>query len=761
MAQVRKRARPATKKKTVKRKVVRRKKTAAARSRGGSKRKKARSSASRRGRWWRFPLRLAVYGVVMLLVGILLVGLVYGNIARGYDLAELGKMPERSIVYDRKGREIGKLHGANRILAELDEVSPLFIKALLAREDSRFHEHSGVDYVGVARSVVRNVKARSVREGASTITMQLARNSFDELMSSRSLHRKLVEVMLAKRIERKHSKDEILTFYMNRIFFGSGIYGVEQASRSYFGKPAAEMTLGEAAMLAGIIRGPNRFSPFRHPDRALEERDTVLARMEKLEMITAQEAAAAREQKIAVLDQKKIVTQDSYALDAVRRDLDHLLEREEVVDGGLHINTHLDIDLQNLAEQALERGLRSFEQSPGYAHQTLAQYERIYTSSPPERRPKPDYLQGAVVVIDNAGGGVLAIVGGRNFKHSKFNRALFASRQVGSVFKPFVYAAAFDNGLMPGTLVDDGPLRRGEIIGHAGSWSPRNADGKHIGLQPAEVGLIRSRNTMSVRVGNWAGTDRLMKMAHYAGFSDEIRPSPQLYIGNLEADLKTLTSAYTIFPGAGKRLPAMAIADIVTPGGDAFYSTESVRSYPVIAPGACQVVSDTLQKVIDSGTGAGARKRGFRADAGGKTGTTNDFVDAWFIGYTDKITVGVWVGLDRPRRIAGGAYGGSLALPIWTDVMKGAEKLGYKAGKLGSKLQMTRVELCRHSGKFATRGCSRLGHDYKADIPYVMAPRSNCGLHGSSSVRRAVRSKDEADGENNRRGLLRRVLGGD
>lgn len=742
MPKVRKRKRPSTKKKSVKRKVAR-----------------GAASASRGGWWWRFPLRLGMYLLVFSLLGLLAVILIYGNIARSYDLDELGTMPERSIVYDRKGREIGRLHGANRISVELAEVSPYFVKALLAREDSRFHDHGGVDFVGVARSVVRNVKAQSVREGASTITMQLARNSFDELMLQRSLHRKLVEVMLAKRIERKYSKDEILTHYVNRIFFGSGIYGIEQASRSYFGKNAAELTLGECAMLSGIIRAPNRFSPFRHYEQAIAERDTVLGRMVKLEMVSAEEAQQAKREKIKVLDQQEVASQESYALDAVRRDLDDLLERDEVEDGGLQIQTHLDADLQALAEAALERGLSAVERSAGYAHQTLAQYQKIFAASPPERRPKPEYLQGAVVVIDNAGGGILAIVGGRNFEHSKFNRALYASRQVGSVFKPFVYAAAFDNGLMPGTLIDDAPLRRGEIIGHEGSWSPRNSDGQHIGLQPAEVGLIRSRNTMSVRVGNWAGTERLMKMAHFAGFSDEIRPSPQLYIGNLEADLKTLTSAYTIFPGAGKRLPALAIADIINTNGDAFYSTEAVRAYPVIAPAACQVVSDTLRKVIDSGTGAGARKRGFRADAGGKTGTTNNFVDAWFIGYTDKITVGVWVGLDKPQRIAAGAYGGALALPIWTDVMKGAEEVGYKAGKLESELEMTRVELCRLSGKFATKGCRRGGHDYKAELPFVMAPRESCDLHGFATARKATRVRDDEGAAGG--GLLRRIFGRD
>ena len=342
MPKVQNKKRAATKKKSVKRKVARRK-------------SKPVATGSRGGRWWRLPLRLGVYASVMSMIALLLVILVYGNIARGYDLDQLGKMPERSIVYDRRGREIGPLHGANRIVVTLDEVSPHFVKALLAREDSRFRDHGGVDFVGVARSIVRNVKAKSVREGASTITMQLARNSYDDLMLERSLHRKLVEVMLAQRIERKFSKDEILAHYVNRIFLGSGIYGIEQASRSYFGKHAIDLSLGEAAMLTGIIRAPNRFSPFRHYESALGERDTVLARMVKLEMLTAEEAEAAKQQVIKVLDQQLVASQDSYALDAVRRDLDNVLEQEEVEDGGLEIHTHLDIDLQQLAEAALER----------------------------------------------------------------------------------------------------------------------------------------------------------------------------------------------------------------------------------------------------------------------------------------------------------------------------------------------------------------------------------------------------------------------
>ena len=489
----------------------------------------------------RLILKLGTLCGLVALIGIGVVLGAYSLMAKNYDLKKLGRMPRSSVVFDCHGNEIGKLHGTGARFVPIHQVSQHFVNALLIREDARFYDHGGIDPTGVLRAAYRNI-FRNKREGASTITMQLARNSFKELMSQKTLHRKLIEVMLARRIENNYTKEQILEFYVNRIFFGSGIYGVEMASLSYFGKRASEMTLSESAMLAGIIRGPNRFSPFRHYDDANSERKIVLKRMLSEGAIQDKDFKTAMTQRVRVLKQRPVQKKsiNSYALDAIRRDLDDALSESNVEDGGLKIYTSIDLRLQRVAERAIEEGLLSIEKWPGYRHQTKKQFELRGAKG------TPNYLQGAAVLLNNETGAILAIVGGRSIKHSLFNRATTAKRPIGSVFKPFVYTAAFNAGLMPGSLIDDGPLRKGEIKSINAAWDPKNADRKSMGLQSASYGLIKSRNTMSVRVGNIAGLKSVIKTANNVGINiaDE-KISPQLFLGNLDCDLESLTSAYT------------------------------------------------------------------------------------------------------------------------------------------------------------------------------------------------------------------------
>jgi len=637
-------------------------------------------------------------------------------------------MPARSVVFDRNGEVIGELHGSNRIVVSRAKVSRHFVDALLAREDGRFYSHGGIDPVGVLRAVYRTV-VKNKTEGASTITMQLARNSFDELMQDKTLHRKLIEVMIARRIEKNYTKDQILESYMNRIFFGSGMYGVELASRSYFGKPALEMGLAESAMLAGIIRGPNRFSPFRNYRAAVSERDAVLARMLAEGIIEREEYDRARAEKVRVLPQGsgKRVRQDSYALDAVRRDLERALSKSDAEDGGLAVHTSIDLRLQRAAEAALERTLASVERRSGYAHPRRADFSG---------GGDPKYLQGAIVLLDNESGATLAIVGGRDIRHSQFNRATAARRPVGSAFKPFVYAAAFDAGMMPGTLIDDGPLRRGEIAGAGVGWDPQNSDRRSLGRQPVDIGLIRSRNTMAVRVGDLAGIDRVKALAARVGIRVADDAGAQLFLGNHDCDLETLTSAYTVFPNSGARVPAFVISHIADAHGEVFYRA-AAQSYPAASPGACAMTAEIMQGVLaPGGTAARARGLGFDKPAGGKTGTTNDFKDAWFVGFTNRTTCGVWVGLDRPATIIEGAYGGNVALPVWTELMLACEEFGYAAGPLRPSLKMVDITLCRGSGHFAEEGCRLAGTAYRAGVPITLAPARSCTQHDGLPVGR-------------------------
>jgi penicillin-binding protein 1A len=690
-------------------------------------------------------LMLFFMGLAGLAVGII----IYGNLAKHYDLAKLGEMKERSVVLDTKGREIGKLHGENRVVVPISQVSKHFVDALLAREDARFYDHGGVDYVGVARAAMRNFKDKKTVQGASTITMQLARNSFDGL-NEKTLHRKLVEVMLARRIEAEKSKDEILELYVNRIFFGSGLYGIERASKAYFGKSASQLTAGEGAMLAGIIRSPNRFSPFRNWKGALVERDDVLGRMVVKNMITQEEADAAKKEEIAVVAQPVISNQDNYAMEAVRRDLELILEESEIEDGGLIVHTTLDLDLQKAAEQSLEKRLTEAEKQKGYKHPTKAQFDAAWDGvSEPTSTP---YLQGAVLMLNNRTGGILAVVGGRSYPQSRFNRALQGNRPIGSTIKPFIYATAFMHGLLPGSLVEDAPMREGELKDGDGYWSPGNADGKFLGFQPASVGLIRSRNAMTVRVGNFAGLDSVLMTLRDTGLGEPEVRTPQIYIGNMGTSLKSLTSATSVFPNNGIRRRPFLISSITDAAGEIVYSTPVLESEGIPASAAL-VTERLMEKVMNEGTGAPARKEhGFKEKAGGKTGTTNDYKDAWFVGFTSEVTTGVWVGLDQPETIASGAYGGKLALPIWADTMNSAVANGYKQQVQKAEPVLARVNLCRLTGLLATDGCAAAGHAYADTLPPEMVPPGYCNAHGGSVV---VERREQG-----RPGFLKRVFGG-
>lgn len=692
---------------------------------------------SRRRRGPRILLYLLL---IAMLIGAVAAGSViifYGHVAGQYELAKLGEMRQRSIVLDAKGREIGRMHGENREVVPLSAVSPNFLKALLAREDARFYEHGGLDWIGVARAVLRDLRENKAAQGASTLTMQLARNSFDGL-GGKTFHRKLVEIMLARRIEAAKSKDEILELYVNRIFFGSGIYGVERASRAYFGKAAAKLSPGEGAMLAGIVRSPNRFSPFRNWKGALEERDVVLDRMVLKGQITAEGAAAAKREEMAVAAQPVVRTQENYMMEAVRRDLDLLLDEQDIEDGGLVIHTTVDRDLQAAAEKSLEQRLRAVESRSGYPHPTKAQFDRAWDGvTEPPRTP---YLQGAVLLLDNRTGSILAVVGGRDFLQSRYDRALQAGRQVGSTIKPFIYAAAFTKGLLPGTLVEDAPIRPGELTGYDGAWSPENSDGKFLGFVPAATGLIRSRNAMTVRVGNVAGMDTVLGILRDAGLAAPETVSPQVYIGNLGSTLKSLTSAMSIFPNNGLRRRPYLIQRIESGDGEVIYETPVLET-EVVSPAVAQVTGRLLERVMSEGTAAAARSEfGFKEKAGGKTGTTNDYHDAWFAGYCGDLTCGVWMGFDQPQTILEGAYGAKLALPVWVDVMKDALGRGYRSTALKAEAITARASLCRASGLLATSGCAAHGDAYEDELPVELVPQDYCALHaGTPGVARKSR----------------------
>ena len=625
--------------------------------------RKAQSARGAGGRWLGWKARLLV---LALLVGAA-VGAVYATWAQLYDLRQLGVMPQRTWIYDCHGQPFSRRAGEDRIIVPLARVSPYFIDALLAREDTRFYQHHGVDPVGIARAIVRNAIRLRAREGASTLTQQLARNSFE--LGGKNLHRKLLEAFVALRIERNCTKAQILESYVNRIYFGSGLFGVETASRTYFGKPCARLTLGEAAVLAGLIRCPERYSPFRSLPRSLTQRDTVLERMAALGKITPEQAAQARAQAIAVSSTRPPGAEDGYEISLIEEELNANLDTDQLAEGGLRIYTTIDPALQKAAETALDAELARVEERPGYAHPKRTDCVGRTDGS------KTPYLQGAVLVLDNATGGIRAVVGGRSYAESTYNR-VYARRPIGSTFKPFVYAAAYAGGrVAPATPVSDGPIRRRELRS-APDWSPGNSDGTFRGVLPAEEGLILSRNTMSVRVGDLAGIDTVRKVAADAGFGN-VPQVPAIFLGAFEASLRDLVAAYTIFPNGGVRRQPFLVTRVEDARGKVLYRAAAAAPARALSPEVCAMVTQGLQKVMERGTASGAD---FRKTAAGKTGTTNDYKDAWFIGYTRSLTCGVWVGLDEPATITARGYGAALALPVWCDVMNAAPGSRYPAG---------------------------------------------------------------------------------
>ena len=694
---------------------------------------------------FRFPVRAVGCVCILCMIFGLCVAAFYGVRAGSYDMSRVSQMPARTVVYARDGKtELGKLHGDNRYIVGYEDVSDYFKNALISREDTRYYSHFGIDPKSVVRAAVENIKRRRFAQGGSTLSIQLAENTYFEPDATVNqsklslLDQKFLEMALALRIELSFNKEEILEHYMNRIFWGHSIRGVEAASRTYFEKPANELSLSEAAMLAGIIRGPNAFSPFRSIERATAERNVTLGRMVKYGHVTQAEADVAKSEPLRVRPKQRRVVQPTYVMDALRRELDRILEEGNIKSGGLTVVSTVDHTIQRSAELSIERNLAKVEDLSGYRHQTRQQWLDAQSGE------NPAYLQGACVVMENKSGAVLAVVGGRNARESKYNRAIQAERQIGSIFKPFVYLAAFSSGMLPETMVSDARIKAGEIKGAARSWSPGNSDGKFGGYISAEDALVRSRNTSSIRVGDFAGLKRVNQTAIDVGFLDVysgkslFANNASSYLGSWEATPWQVASAYTVFPNKGDWYRPYIIKEIRNQEGERIYPAKGQSGKLILSaaePGPTWAVSKTLEKVIDRGTGRRVRSLGYTAPCAGKTGTTDNYKDAWFVGYTANLTCSVWVGLDKPKKIMNRGYGSTLAAPIWKDVMQTAGKLGYATPEFKS-VKTANVQLCKWSAKRATNGCIAKGSAYTAKVPLDMLPAKNdyCNIHPLRAV---------------------------
>jgi penicillin-binding protein 1A len=590
------------------------------------------------------------------------------------SLAGLERFQPRqtSRLYAADGRFIAELGLERRTLVKFDQIPKQVRQAFIIVEDKRFYTHGGIDFRRIVGSGLANLRAGGIAQGFSTITMQLARNLFPERLNARekTISRKVREAKVARIIEAKYTKDRILELYLNQIYLGNGAYGVETASQRYFGKSVRELNLAEAATLAALPKGPERYNPRRYPDRAVQRRNTVLELMRRAGIIGDAEASLARAYPLRLARRRGGTGETApYFVEYVRRLLDEKLGKA-LYEQGFKVYTTLDLDLQGSAERALDRQLRAVEsgQYGTFPHRTYEQYLARASSNSQDDNVASPYMQGAFVALDPRTGALRALVGGRDFEDSKFDRATQALRQPGSTFKPIVYATAIQSGRPPSYVVDDAPIEFPQLDATK-PWVPQNFDLKFLGPMTMRRGFYESRNMIAIRVGMEVGEHSVVDMAKRFGITTPVPPYPTIHIGSADVYPLEMIAAYAVFANLGWRVSPMPIVKVENEKGEVVWKPEPTIEQ-VLSREEAWLMVDMMKDVIRKGTAAASVGQYFHLPAGGKTGTTNDGGDVWFIGYTADLVAGVWMGMDKPQKIMTNAQGGRLAAPAWTSFMR-------------------------------------------------------------------------------------------
>lgn len=638
---------------------------------------------------------------------------------------------ESSKIFAADGTLIGEFFQERRTVVRITELPTYVPQAFIAIEDKRFYRHDGLDFLGIARAVFDNLVTGFDAGGGSTITQQLARNQFSEIGFRRSLIRKLKEAKVAKEIERVYTKAEILEAYLNEINFGHGWYGIETASRNYFGKAAREVNLPEAALLAALPKAPTKFSPFANPENALQRRNLVLNLMAEQGVIPREAAEAAKGYPLPVRGAREVSASPApYFVEWIRQLLDARYGSDLYL-AGLRIYTGIDLGLQAIADSALKAQLAVMEGVPAYAHPTYAGVHEKWGDT--LRWDQTPYLQGSFVAIDLETGVVKALVGGRNFGESEFNRAVQALRQPGSVFKPFVYTAAIANGFPASHVIYDSPVEYEQYDPEGDSsylWSPKNYTETFGGPTTLRDALRRSVNVVTVKLGESVGIETVAQYARRMGIRTAIPRVPSIAIGSASVIPLEVMEAYTTFANLGVRVAPQPIVRIEDKRGRLLWEMEVERER-VLDPQTAWVLLSMLRDVVDRGTGYAIRAGGLSYDipAGGKTGTTDENTDVWFVGFTPELLAGIWIGFDQPKKIFDGAVGGAFAAPIWGQFMQRvyAERPPPEPWARPGGLIYRDVDPL--SGKLASEYCPPERVYTEVYIP-GSEPTESCDLHG-------------------------------
>jgi len=599
-------------------------------------------------------------------------------------------------VFDKNGEVVYEFFTEKREPVPLDSISPKIQKAFITLEDKRFYKHFGIDIIRFVKAVFINLKKRRFVQGASTITQQLARNMF--LTFEKTIKRKLKEMILALRIERAFTKNEILERYLNLIYFGEGVYGVKAACEYFFNKSPKDVTWAEAALLAGIPRNPNYYSPFKNPKVAKKRRDFVLKILYKNGIIDEKIYKEAIEEPLPEKEEKEAVNKKigRYYFEEVKKYINSLYGEGFLYKEGVNIKLAMDLKLQELAEKVIDSLLPIFDKRAIKYHKK-------------EGYKKADSLelQVALLAVDVETGEVLALVGGRDFLKSQFDRAIQAKRQVGSSFKPFVYLAGIHSGIFPGDPVEDMPYVL-EDDGTGKPWKPRNFDNKFLGLITVRDGLAHSRNLATVHILERVGPESVIEFAHRAGIKEYIPPVLSIALGSPSLSLWDMVQGYLTIANMGVR-KKMHLINEIEMGDGTIIEKFSSKPDTVFDKKEVYILIDMMKSTFEYGTAKNAKYYGFKGIAAGKTGTTDDFTDAWFIGFTPKILCGVWVGFDSLMTIYDKATGSALALPIWANFMKKANKILEIPDSLDFEKPegIISVKICVETGELATKFCPK------------------------------------------------------
>jgi penicillin-binding protein 1A len=646
----------------------------------------------------------------------------YRERAVTYDLGDINKLEVPSLILDRNGKEIGRIFVQNRSIMPIADVPDLFIDTLRAGEDSRFMSHSGVDYIGIIRALKLNYQAGTTTQGASTITQQLARNAYplkqDAAAKGESgVQRKMVEAFLAMRIEERYSKNEILDFYLNRIYFGSGFYGLRSASLGYFGKEPKDLSLVECATIVGLIKNPTNNSPLNNIEASLKARNMVLTRMREEGMITRKQLADALAEPL-VVNPKPLRRGTSHLYERIADGVAKSLGVDALAAGGYTIHTTILSEAQKAAEKALAASFLEAERHPGFTRQKYSGYDRSGNGTDPE------YLQGAVFMVDHSTGEVLAHVGGRDYAEAPFDFIEMGKRPLGTAFFPFLYSTALANRHSPASTLEDEPMDNRAVMvgareGILGEWGMEIPSPKYDGIINLRRAFAHSKIAATVRLGNEVGIQRILDAAVAFGFSmKDSKPLPRVSVGWEPASLKEAVTAMSTFPLGGRRGPVnfSYIDRIENSDGRVVYRRTPVANPPgrILDAGvAWQVHSMMAGGLIDGSA------RGLADDllenpfhGAGKGGTTHDFADTWFLGYNGRVTCGVWTGFlqGNSEPIYPGAFSRDLAMPVWTAAMNAATP-SFGGKRIERPESLLEVEICSVSGQRATQFCQEMVED--------------------------------------------------